>query len=77
MTGKPNYTLKRAPLCQIPPVEQPFEHLLIDCDGLLPPSKSGNKYFLAVMCQSTRYPATYVMHKITTRSVVKALSQFI
>ncbi|KAL1251972.1 hypothetical protein QQF64_019768 [Cirrhinus molitorella] len=75
VTGKPNQSLKQAPLCPIPPVEQPFGYLLIDCVGPLPPSRSGSKFLLTVMCQSTRYPAAYAMRNITTRSVVKA--QFI
>lgn len=58
-------------------MEQPFHHLLVDCVGPLPPSKFGSVYLLTVMCQSTRYPAAYPMRSITTRSVVKALSQFI
>ncbi|KAI7799880.1 hypothetical protein IRJ41_013806 [Triplophysa rosa] len=70
VTGKPNQILKQAPLYPIPPVEKPFEHLLVDCVGPLPSSRSGSKFLLTVMCQSTRYPAAYAMRKITTRSVV-------
>lgn len=55
---------------------QPFEHLIIDCVGPLPRSKSGANYLLTVMCQSTRYPAAYPLRTITTRAVVRALSQF-
>ena len=47
------------------------------CVGPLPPSKSGCIYLLTVMCQTTRYPAVYPLRSITTRSIVKALSQFI
>lgn len=43
----------------IPVVAQPFEHLIIDCVGVLPPPTSGCKYMLTVMCQSTRYPAAH------------------
>lgn len=42
MTGKPNQSLKPAPLCPIRAIGQPFEYLLIDCVGPWPPSKSGN-----------------------------------
>lgn len=77
LTGKPNQVLKPAPLYPIPAIGKPFEHLLIDCVGPLPSSKSGCVYMLTVMCQSTRYPAAYALRSITTRSVVKALSQFI
>ncbi len=76
LTGKPNQTLKPAPLFPIPAVSQPFEHLIVDCVGPLPRSKSGANYLLTVMCQSTRYPAAYPLRTITTRSVVRALSQF-
>ncbi len=77
LTGKPNQKMKPVPLFPIPAMEQPFQHLLVDCVGPLPPSKSGSVYLLTVMCQSTRYPAAYPLRSITTRSVVKALSQFI
>ena len=77
LTGKPNQSIRPAPLCPIPAAEKPFEHLIIDCVGPLPSSKSGCAYLLTVMCQATRYPAAYPLRSITTRSVVKALSQFI
>lgn len=77
LTSKPNQSLKPAPLCPIPALCQPFEHLIIDCVGPLPPSKSGATYLLTVMCQSTRYPAAYPLRTITARSVVRALSQFV
>ena len=77
LAGKPNASIKPAPLQPIQSVGTPFEHLVIDCVGPLPPSKSGNVYLFTVMCQATRYPAAYALRTITTRSVVKALSQFI
>ena len=69
--------MRRLNLQPIQSVGTPFEHLVIDCVGPLPPSKSGNVYLFTVMCQATRYPAAYALRTITTRSVVKALSQFI
>lgn len=77
LTGKPNQGLKPAPLYPIPAIEPPFQHLIVDCVGRLPPSKSGNAFLLTVMCQSTRYPAAYPLCSITTRSIVKALTEFI
>ena len=77
MTGKPNQTISPAPLSPIPALEQPFDHLIVDCVGPLPSSKSGSKYLLTVMCQSTRYPAAYPLRVIKTKTVVKALTQFI
>uniref|UniRef100_A0A8C5CMY1 Gypsy retrotransposon integrase-like protein 1 n=1 Tax=Gadus morhua TaxID=8049 RepID=A0A8C5CMY1_GADMO len=77
LAGKPNQVIKPAPLFPIPAVGQPFEHLIIDCVGPLPRSKSGAVYLLTVMCQTTRYPAAYPLRTITARSVVRALTQFI
>ena len=77
ITGKPNQVIKPAPLHPIPAIGEPFEHIIIDCVGPLPPSRSGASYLLTVMCQATRYPAAYPLRSITTRSVVKALSHFI
>lgn len=77
IAGKPNVLIKPAPLQPIQSVGIPFEHLVIDCVGPLPQSKSGSVYLFTVMCQATRYPAAYALRTITTRSVVKALSQFI
>lgn len=77
LTGKPNQRVKSAPLQPIPAISQPFEYLIVDCVGPLPCAKSGSKYLLTVMCQSTRYPAAYPLRSITTKAVVRALTQFI
>lgn len=77
MTGKPNQSIRPVPLHPIPAVENPFEHLIIDCVGPLPKSKSGSQYLLTVMCLVTRYPAAYALRNITAKSVVRALTQFI
>ena len=36
-----------------------------------------NSYLLTVMCQATRYPAALPLQTITTKAVVKALTQYI
>ena len=77
MTGKPNQAIKPAPLSPIVVTANPFDHLLIDCVGPLPRSKSGNEYLLTVMCQTTRYPAAYPLRSIKAKFIVKALTQFI
>ncbi len=77
LTGKPNQSIKPAPLYPIPAVSQPFEHLIVDCVGPLPRSKMGNEYLLTVMCQVTRYPAVYPLRSLTAKLVIKALTQFI
>lgn len=50
ITGKPNQAISPAPLYPIPAVAQPFEHLVIDCVGPLPRSRSGSNYLFTVMC---------------------------
>ena len=77
LTGKPNQNIKPAPLHPIPVQHEPFEYLVIDCVGPLPVAKSGCKYLLTVMCQATRYPAAFPLRSITTKSVVKAVTQFV
>ncbi len=76
ITGKPNQKVPVAPLQPISVVSTPFEHLIIDCVGPLPRSKTGHQYLLTVMCQTTRYPAAYPLRSITTKSVLKALTNF-
>lgn len=77
LTGKPNQSIKPAPLQPIPAVSEPFTHLIVDCVGPLPCAKSDCKYLLTVMCQSNRYPAACLLRFITTKSVVRALTRFI
>ena len=77
LTGKPNQAIKPVPLRPITPTPKPFDHLVIDCVGPLPRSKSGCIYLLTMMCQTTRYPAAYALRSIKVKPVVKALSQFI
>ncbi len=76
LTGKPNQVIKPAPLYPIPVAKKPFENLLIDSVGPLPRSKAGSTFLLIVMCQASCYPAAYPLRNITTKSVVKALTQF-
>lgn len=77
LTWKPNQSIKPPPLHPIPAVGQPFDHLQIYCVGPLPKSKTGSMYLFTVMCQTTRYPAAYPLQNITTKSIMKALTQFI
>lgn len=76
MVGKPNQVIPPAPLCPIPVMGEPFEHVLVDCVGPLPRSKSGNQYMLTIMDMATRYPEAIPLPKITAHAVVKALTKF-
>lgn len=50
IVGKPNQPVPPAPLQPIPTMGEPFEHVLIDCVGPLPKTKSGNPLLLTLMC---------------------------
>lgn len=77
VTGKPNESIKPAPLKPIHAASTPFEQLIVDCVGPLPKFKSGMEYMVTIMCQATRYPAAYAVRSINTRTVLKSLSHFI
>lgn len=76
VVGKPNQIVPPVPLKPIPVLGDPFEHVLVDCVGPFPKTKSGNQFLLTVMCLSTRFPEAIPLRKITAPSVVKALVRF-
>ncbi len=76
VTSKPNQNLKPVPLNPVPASCDHFEHVVVDCVGPLPCSKSGSKYLLTVMCLATHFPSAYPLRTITSHSIVRALSQF-
>ena len=63
MVGKPNQKIPHAPFQIIPPFEEPFSRVLIDCVEPLPKSKSGNEYLLTIMCTYTRFPEPIPLKK--------------
>ena len=76
MVGKPNQTIPKAQLQLNPAFDEPFSRILIDCVGPLPRTKSGNEYFLTIMCTSIRFPEAIPLRSIKTKSIVKALINF-
>lgn len=68
--------LSPAPLTAILGVSGPFAYLIINCVGLLPPSRSCCAYMLTVMCHTTHYAAAFPC-TLSLKSIVKALTQFI
>lgn len=75
LTGKPNQKVPPAPLHPIPAIGVPFEHVMVDCVGPLPKTKSGTE-FLLTMCVSTRFPEAIPRRKITAPLVIKSLLRF-
>lgn len=57
----------------IPPFCEHFEHVLVDCVGLLLQTKSGNQFLLIIMCISTQFHEAIPLRKITASGITKAL----
>lgn len=76
VVGKPNQVVPPAPLHPIPAIGEPFEHVIVDCVGPLPRTKSGNQYMLTVMCVSTRFPEAIPLRTITAPAITRALTRF-
>lgn len=76
LTGKPNQVVPPAPLVPIPVIGEPFEHVIVDCVGPLPKTKSGNQFLLTIMCTATRFPEAIPLRRITAPVVIKALVKF-
>ena len=76
MVGKPQPSIKPAPMIPIPAFDEPFSRVLVDCVGPLPRTKSGHQFLLTIMDLSTRFPEAIPLRKITAKVVVEALVQF-
>jgi len=76
MVGKLSQTIPKAPLQPIPTVQEPFSRIIVDCVGPLPKTRSGNQYFLTIMCASTRFPEAIPLRNIKAKTIVKALTKF-
>ena len=75
LVGKPNQVVPPAPLHPIPVIGEPFEHVIVDCVGPLPKTKSGNQFLLTIMCAATQFPEAVPLRNITAKAV-KALTKF-
>ena len=76
VVGKPNQTIPPTPLQPIPALGEPFEHIIFDCVGPLPKTKSGHQYLLTLMCAATRYPEAFPLRTLKAKAVVKVLVNF-
>ena len=74
--GKPNQNIPQAPSHPIPAFDEPFSHIIIDCVGPLPKTKSQNEYLLTIKCSSTRFPEAIFLRSIKTNTILKALTKF-
>lgn len=55
---------------------EPFEHVIVDCVGPLPKTKSGHQYILTIMCAATRYPQAVPLRTLKSRAIIQALIKF-
>uniref|UniRef100_A0A1A8GVS8 Gypsy retrotransposon integrase-like protein 1 n=2 Tax=Nothobranchius korthausae TaxID=1143690 RepID=A0A1A8GVS8_9TELE len=76
IAGKPNQPPKPVPLTPIPVIGNAFDHVIVDCVGPLPRSKSGKRFLLTIMCTATRFPEAVPLSSITAKAVIKALTSF-
>ena len=74
--GKPNQTIRLAPLHPIPVIDEPFRKIEIDCVGPLPRTMRGNQYILTIMCVSTRFPEAIPLRSIYAKNIVRELVKF-
>ncbi|XP_069185915.1 uncharacterized protein [Procambarus clarkii] len=77
MAGKANQPVPKAPLCPIPSIGEPLEHLILDIVGPLPPSTSGVQYLLTILDRVSRYPEAIPLKTITAKVLVKHLFWFV
>ena len=76
MIGKPNQPIPAAPLQPIPICGEPFSHVLIDCVGPFPKTKSGNCYLLTIVFKFTRFPEAIPLRNIKASKIVPSLVKF-
>ena len=57
----------------IPPAEELFSQVLVlvDCNGPLPKTKSGNNYQFTIMCMATIFPEAIALRNIKAHTVIK------
>lgn len=64
---------KRAPMIEVPIVEEPWSKIFVDLTGPLPETSRGNKMVLSVICAATRYCEAVPLPSGDTQTVVDAL----
>ena len=67
-------SVPRAPLGDMPLIDQPFKRVAIDLVGpIAPASDKGHRYILTLMEYATRYPEVVPLKNIDTETVAEAL----
>ena len=63
----------KAPLISLPIIAEPFQRIAMDIVGLLPRSRSGNRYVLVICDYATRYPEAIALRSIDAEHVAEEL----
>ncbi len=74
--GKPNQTIKNAPLTSVPIFEEPFERIIIDVVGPLPRTANGNEYIFTMMDAATRFPEAIPLRNVKSRTIAREMIKF-
>lgn len=64
-----------APLQPVPAIGEPFEHVIINCVGPLPRTKSGNQFLLTIMCSVSQKP--FLCERLPRQPLQKPCSSFL
>jgi predicted aspartyl protease len=72
-TRKTPKTNRKASLQPIPPAEQPFERVSIDCVGPITRSKRGNRYIVVLTDYLTRWPEAFAVRSIKAKVIADLL----
>ena len=67
-------SVSRAPLQNMPLVDQPFKRVAVDLIGPIhPSSEEGHRYILTLVNYATRYPEAIPLKKVSSETIAKAL----
>ena len=65
--------IPKAPLVNIPPIDEPFKRLALDFVGPLPLTENKNRYVLVCIDYATRYPEAFPLKNQEAETVADAL----
>ena len=75
--GRAKYTsANRTKPVSLPSTERPFQRISMDYAGPLSRTKSGNRYFLVIVDDFTRYLKVFPVRDCTANTTIKCLRQF-
>lgn len=64
---------KKAPMCRVPIITEPYKRVNVDIVGPLTKTEKGNRYLLTLICCATKFPDAIPLKIADSESVVKGL----